>query len=193
MSDLKWPWYPPASRASSHPSADSRDRYAAHLARRAKSRMLSRPFGSSYNGARLAGNETMQGPAMRFDLRDASPGFAVLTCRGGLSWEDRELLAASVEQYLVGREHLRGLVLDMSAVDFVNSAGLGALFQLVQRLRSCGAHLAFASVPPAINRLLTTVGMQRLAKFGRDVSEALKLIAQPPEQPEATADEPPAS
>jgi anti-anti-sigma factor len=115
---------------------------------------------------------------MRFDLREATPGFVVLMCRGGLSWEDRELLAASVEEYLVGRNPLRGLVLDLAAVDFVNSAGLGALFQLVQRLKTGGGQLAFASVPPAIDRLLTTVGMHRLAHFCQDVPEALKLLVQ---------------
>jgi len=60
----------------------------------------------------------------------------------------------------------------------VNSAGLGALFQVAQRIRSRGGQLAFANVPPAIQRLLATVGMSRLAVFGRDVTEALTLLAQ---------------
>jgi anti-anti-sigma factor len=114
----------------------------------------------------------------KFELHEASPGYLVLTCRGGLSWEEREHLAATVEQSLVARTALRGLVLDLGAVDFVNSAGLGALFQVAQRIRSRGGQLAFASVPPAIQRLLTTVGMSRLAVFGRDLTEALTLLAQ---------------
>ncbi|MGD8452445.1 MAG: STAS domain-containing protein [Phycisphaerae bacterium] len=121
---------------------------------------------------------------MKFDLHEASPGFVVLTCNGGLSWEDRELLSASVEQYLVGRESIRGLALDMSQVEFVNSAGLGALFQLVQRLRSRGGRLAYAAVPATIRRLLSTVGMERLALFAENIPEALQLLAEQ-EQPAA--------
>ena len=123
--------------------------------------------------------DPLQGMLMKIEWRDASPGYGVLTCRGGLSWEEREYLVASVEQYLVGRDDLRGLVLDMAEVDFVNSAGLGALFQLAQRLRSRGGQLAFASVPPQIARLLATAGMTRLAKMGGDVPEALHLLTQP--------------
>jgi anti-anti-sigma factor len=118
-----------------------------------------------------AGSGARKGPLMKFELRETSPGFVVLTCHGGLSWEDRELLAASVEQYVIGRESPRGLVLDMTGVEFVNSAGL------VQRVRGRGGRLAFAAVPPTILRLLNTVGMDRLARFADSVSEALALLS----------------
>ena len=127
---------------------------------------------------------------MDFELREASPGYVVLTCRGGLSWEDRELLVASVEQYLVGREKLRGLTLDMAGVEFVNSAGLGALFQLIRRVREQGGQIAFASIPPTIVRLFGTVGMERLARFADDVPDALALLARASESEENAAEEP---
>lgn len=118
----------------------------------------------------------MHGTQMKFELREASPGFLVLSCRGGLSWEDRELLTVSVEEHLAGRNTIQGLVLDMSNVEFVNSAGLGALFQLVQRLRERDGQLAFASVPPTLRRLFTAVGMDRLVKLEPDVNEALAAL-----------------
>jgi len=130
---------------------------------------------------------------MKFDLHEASPGCVVLTCQGGLSWEDRELLAATVEQCLAGRSTLRGLVLDMTGVEFVNSTGLGALFQLVQRLRSRGGQLAFAAVPPTIRRLFATVGMERLAKLADSVAEALDMLAQPPEATDTGSGPPPST
>ena len=119
----------------------------------------------------------MQSTSAKFQLHEPTPGFLVLTCRGGLSWEDRELLSASVEQHLVGRKTVQGLVIDMSEVDFVNSAGLGALFQLAQRLRSRGGQLAFASIKPAVQRLFSAVGMDRLAKGMDDVPSALALLS----------------
>ena len=120
----------------------------------------------------------MHGSLLKFELREAGPGLLVLTARGGLSWEDRELLAASVERQLVGRNELRGVVLDMTDVEFVNSAGLGALFQLVQRLTSRGARLAFANVPAPIHRVFLTVGMDRLTVFGDDVAQALAKLSE---------------
>ncbi len=121
----------------------------------------------------------MEGKLLKFELREAGPGLLVLKCRGGLSWEDRDLLAGSVEQHLSGRQGLRGLVLEMSGVEFVNSAGLGALFQLVQRLRSRGGRLAFANTPAPIRRLFTAVGMDRLALLGEDVGALLAQLAAP--------------
>lgn len=132
----------------------------------------------------------MPSPPLKFELHEADPGLLVLTCRGDLSWEDRELLAASVEKHLAGRTSLRGLVLDMSEVGFVNSAGLGALFQLAQRLRGRGGQLAFANVPPPIRRLFSAVGMEHLAICGEDVPATLALLSKATEPRPAGAGSP---
>jgi len=116
---------------------------------------------------------------MKFDVRDAGNGCLVLTCHGGLSWEDRELLAASVEQFVAGRETFQGAVLDMGTVEFVNSAGLGALFQLVQRLHGRSAQLALYRVPPTLKRLFHAVGLDRLATMCDDLPAALQALQTP--------------
>jgi len=148
--------------------------------------MLFRP---TFRGTIAAAADTWsarQEALMKFELREASPNCVVVTCRGGLSWEDRELLAANVEQYLAGREDGLDVVMDMGGVEFVNSAGLGALFQLVQRLRSRRGQLAFANIPPSIRRLLTTVGMERLSKFADTVSDAISILAEARQSPDKT-------
>jgi anti-anti-sigma factor len=126
---------------------------------------------------------------MKLELREANPGFVVLSCCGGLSWEERELLVASVDDYLLERDDMQGMVVDMGAVEFVNSAGLGALFQLEQRVRNRGGQLAFANLPPTIHRLLVTVGMSRLAKLGQDVAHALSLLAATENAPQDCPDD----
>lgn len=115
---------------------------------------------------------------MDFELREASPEAIVLTCRGSLSWQQRDQLAANVADYLAPRQSMRGLVLDMGAVDFVNSAGLGALFQVAREVRSRGGEVVFANVTPIIHRLLTTVGMLRVAHCERDVDDAVDRLRQ---------------
>lgn len=130
-----------------------------------------------------ASGELMRENAVKFELRDAGPGRLVLTATGGLSWEDRELLAASVEEHFGGRDTVQGVVMDLARVEFVNSAGLGALFQLVQRLRQRGGTLALANVPPNLIRLFRAVGLARVARIGDSVENALDLLESSPPGP----------
>lgn len=118
----------------------------------------------------------MQSMSAKFALREIGPGCLLLTCQGGLSWEDREVLAAGIERFLHGGNPIRGLIADMAGVNFVNSAGLGALFQLVQRMRSRSARLVFVNVPPQIERLFATVGLTRLADIAPDVDTAWQTL-----------------
>ena len=68
-------------------------------------------------------------------------------------------------------------------VEFVNSAGLGALFQLVQRLRQRGGMLALANVPPNLVRLFRAVGLARVARISDSVESALDLLESSPPGP----------
>lgn len=119
----------------------------------------------------------MPSTSTKFQLREAGPTCVVLTCATGLSWEYRDVLAEAVERYLRPRPAVTGVVLDMTAVPFVNSAGLGALFQLMGRLRSHERRLVFANVTPLVARMFDAVGLQRLASMARDVPAALAELA----------------
>jgi anti-anti-sigma factor len=114
----------------------------------------------------------------KFELREINPTCLLLTCAGGLSWEDRDVLANEVEHYLQPRPALTGVVLDLAAVQFVNSAGLGALFQLIRRVRERHGRLVFANVPPTLLRMFAAVGIDRMAGIGTDVKAALALLAE---------------
>jgi anti-anti-sigma factor len=122
----------------------------------------------------------------KFQYRELAPGGLLLACTGGLSWEDRGLLADEVARYVAGRGGTRFVVLDMSGVTFVNSAGLGALFQLCARLRQHGVRLQLAHVPPVVLRMFYAVGLDRLAGIASDVAEAVRRgeAAEPEPEPE---------
>lgn len=112
---------------------------------------------------------------------EATPLAVVLACTGGLSWEDRNLLAEEVTRYLGARPGARAVVLNMAGISFVNSAGLGALFQLCARLRQHEARLLLAHVPPVVLRMFYAVGLDRLAGIATDVADAVRLAeAAPP-------------
>ena len=121
----------------------------------------------------------MPDTSANIELREIGSAGLLLNCTGGLSWEERTRLAQAVEGFLATRPGVTAVVCDLAAVTFVNSAGLGALCQLVGRLRARGARLVFTRVPPPIARMFTTVGMDRLAETARDVPAALAALGLP--------------
>ncbi len=118
----------------------------------------------------------MQTQTVKFDITNEGGGLFLMRCNGGLSWEDRDTLAASVEDHTAEVSDFRALVVDFARTQYVNSAGLGALFQLVRRLRPREARLAFASVPPTLGRLFQTVGLDRVTEFFESTESALASL-----------------
>lgn len=114
---------------------------------------------------------------MQFESRTAAPGCILFTCQGEVSWEDRETLPHTVEQHLHSNPAIRGVILDFTAITFVNSAGLGALFQLVQRLRGRGAKLVIVRPAPPVQRLFAAVGLDRVTKIAADLDSAVSEVS----------------
>jgi stage II sporulation protein AA (anti-sigma F factor antagonist) len=134
----------------------------------------------------------MRDSLMKFELRQAKPNCVLVTCQGGLSWEDREALAEGVEQYLDGHGDVTGVIMDLADVTFINSAGLGALFQLCQRLRAREAVPVFVNASPKLKRLFQTVGLHEFARIDDDVKAVLDSFntsGDPPPSPRACAGE----
>jgi anti-anti-sigma factor len=128
---------------------------------------------------------------MTFEVQDAGADCLVLTCRGEISWEDREGLVTSVEQHLHEAKGTPRVIMDLRDVRYINSAGLGALFQLVQRLRGRGGSLGLAQASTSVQRLFHTVGLDRLATIAPDIATALSLLSESPPPAPETPDTPP--
>ncbi len=64
------------------------------------------------------------------------------------------------------------MVIDLSAVPFVDSAGLGALIGGIRRTRELGGHVAVACTRPTLVRLLRTSGFDRIVTVAETVAEA---------------------
>lgn len=59
----------------------------------------------------------------------------------------------------VERPRMRELVLDLGAVDFIDSTGIGSLVQARNQCRDSGAELRLAEVGPRVFRVLQITGM----------------------------------
>ncbi|QOJ13905.1 MAG: STAS domain-containing protein [Planctomycetia bacterium] len=118
----------------------------------------------------------MQDATAKLEISELGDSCLLMRCCGGLSWEDRSLLAERMSAAASGRSRWPDVILDLCAVEFVNSAGIGALFQLAQRVRSGGGKLLLAAVPPVFLRMFRMAGLDRLASLNDSVAAAADRI-----------------
>lgn len=76
------------------------------------------------------------------------------------------------------------LVIDLSEVPFMDSAGLGALIGGIRRAREHGGEVAVACSRPTLTRLLHTTGFDRIVPVTETLEAAVTALTDPPEVPE---------
>ena len=94
-----------------------------------------------------------------------------------------ELDAFTVSQFRQSLAELASraprLLIDMSGVPFVDSAGLGALINGIRRSRELGGDVAVSCNRPTLTRLLHTTGFDRIVTVAESREEAAAaLLAQ---------------
>ena len=94
-----------------------------------------------------------------------------------------ELDAFTVSQFRQSLAELASqaprLLIDMSGVPFVDSAGLGALINGIRRSRELGGDVAVCCNRPTLTRLLHTTGFDRIVTVTETREEAVAaLVAQ---------------
>lgn len=68
------------------------------------------------------------------------------------------------------------IVIDLSRVTMITSAGLGLLVQLTARANTQGARLVLASPSPFVSGVLQTTRLQKYFETYADVSDAMRSI-----------------
>jgi anti-sigma B factor antagonist len=93
-----------------------------------------------------------------------------------------ELDAFSVHQFRQALAEVapsRRLIIDLSAVPFVDSAGLGALIGGIRRVRELGGAVVVACGRPTLGTLLHTTGIDRIVTVTGTVAEAVAWLEGP--------------
>ena len=100
---------------------------------------------------------------------------AVLTCSGDIGFDDRDDLPRKIEEAIGVRSNPQ-VIFNLEAVDFVNSAGLGALLITRQLILDRKGQLILANVPPKITELFSTTGLDRLMDMAETLSRAREML-----------------
>lgn len=77
---------------------------------------------------------------------------------------------------LVGLTGTPRLLIDLSEVPFMDSAGLGALIGGIRRVREAGGEVSVACARPALTRLLHTTGFDRIVVVAETPAGALEAL-----------------
>ncbi len=99
------------------------------------------------------------------------PGVPVLHCRGEIDVASAPELHALLSD-LVGQEP-QTLVVDMSAVSFIDSSGLGVLVSAEKDMRTTGHGLRLVAPRPQIERLLEMTGLNEVFTVVTSMSDAV--------------------
>ena len=94
-----------------------------------------------------------------------------------------ELDAFTVSQFRQSLAELASnprILIDMSGVPFVDSAGLGALIGGIRRARELGGDVAVCCNRPTLTRLLHTTGFDRIVTVAETLEEAAAALEPAP-------------
>lgn len=123
-----------------------------------------------------AGRWAPGGPTLQIQIDQETGGYGVCRPVG-------ELDASTVSDFravLTALANKRHVVIDLSDVDFIDSAGLGALIGGIRRTRELGGDVALACPRPTLARLLRTTGIDQLVTITLTVTEARAALKGPP-------------
>ena len=95
-----------------------------------------------------------------------------------------DALTADQAHGFIGRELDGGqqqIVIDLSQVDFMSSAGIRVLLDMLKRSRGMGGDLCLAATQPGVQRTLELSGMVRVLEVYPSVEDAVRSYG--PQEP----------
>jgi anti-anti-sigma factor len=110
---------------------------------------------------------TLTSPPQRslsIDRSTSSNGTPTLVCRGRLTVETWEALKKEVESLSPQHEHV---LVDMSGVTYVDSAGLGGLLGIFVSAKSDGCYLELFNPQPQLRDLLNMTHLASVCLAGK--------------------------
>ena len=104
-------------------------------------------------------------------VESCAEGRFILRCPAEMAWRARtELVEALVAS--AGHVAPAEVILDLKGVEFLNSAGIGALFSVRRHVTDRGGQVVLCNAKPTVVRLLSTVNVPAVIPIVSDLDEA---------------------
>ena len=109
---------------------------------------------------------------MRIEIspRKDKPGFFSVVPHGPIDSDTYQEFSNNINPFL--NSSTRGIVIDLQDVDYISSAGLGAIFTLKKFLKSNNGDLLFCNIKPQIRKLFEIVKALPDATLFENIAEA---------------------
>jgi anti-sigma B factor antagonist len=108
-----------------------------------------------------------------FDL-DRADGVGVIRPEGRLNMVSAPQFANMVRELVT--DGCARIVIDLSATDFIDSSGLGALVASLKVARQAGGDLRLAATTEQVNTVLQLTNLNRILKPSDSVADARALV-----------------
>ena len=104
--------------------------------------------------------------------KDRKPGYdseymgcyLKIKLRGEIDHHSASSIRASIDSEIYAKKP-RGLIMDMSAVNFMDSSGLGLIMGRYSVMNELGGEVIVSDPNPAIERIMSLAGMERVIKI----------------------------
>ena len=83
-----------------------------------------------------------------------------------------EAIAAEFDRHFA--KGVRQIVINLAGSRVVNSIGMSFLLEILEKLQEADGKLVFSNLDPAVDKMLTIMGIFNMAGKAADVDEALK-------------------
>ena len=99
----------------------------------------------------------------------------VLTTSGYVNNVGGEAIAKEFNRHF--ENNIKEVVINLEQSKVVNSIGMSFLIEIIEKLQEVEGRIIFTNLDPAVDKMLTIMGLFEFAGKAADVDEALKSLA----------------
>ncbi len=111
-----------------------------------------------------------------YSLLSATPDCAVISLEGYVNFDTAEEIYAFIQAQLEAHS-AKNLVLEVSAVEYVSSAGIGVFMALQEQLHASNGRVAMVNAPESLLHILKLVGAMEYFTLSESVEDAERKLA----------------
>lgn len=104
----------------------------------------------------------------------------VLSIKGTLDWDTHPRCDAELIRLFNSGSYQ--IVIDLTDIDYVTSAGFGSFITNISVARRNGGNIVFLAAPPQVKEVFTMLGLTPFMTFAEDENEAVAALSAPQPQ-----------